>query len=192
MTARPPIRRRSGRPPTAAAVAGLLATAAAIGLARTKFLAVRVRGASMEPTLHDGDLVIAVRTTRHMPRGGIVVFPEPQNRPGAADPPLPAPPGLVVKRIAAVPGDRLPPELWAHLGRGSLVPADCIAVLSDNPVGADSRIWGYIPQESCVGLIVLPRPSALRRPRTFSGSPHSDAVAKGGRPRKMRALSRSS
>jgi signal peptidase I len=147
--------------------------AAVVGFARTKFLAVRVRGASMEPTFFDGDLVIAARMARHMRRGGIVVFYEPhQDRPGVATPmPQSAPPSptaaaavaLVVKRIAAVPGDRLPPELWARLGRESLVPADRIAVLSDNPAGADSRIWGYIPLESIVGLIVLPRPRALCR-----------------------------
>jgi hypothetical protein len=38
-----------------------------------------------------------------------------------------------------------------------VVPEGAVVVLSDNPIGADSRIWGYIPEDSIVGLVLRHR-----------------------------------
>ena len=147
-------RSRTGRRIRTAAVLAAIASASAataLILARRNLLAVRVRGSSMEPTFSDGELVIVVRNPRQVSRGDIIVFHEPQHRPEGAPPP---PLSLVVKRVAVTAGEFPPEQLWARLGRDSLVPDGCVAVLSDNPAGVDSRTWGYISNGAIVGSVV--------------------------------------
>ena len=119
---------------------------------RRRWTVVRVRGGSMEPALHDGDLLLARRRRGYRPRrGDVVVLRRP---PGAAVPPGaaavhggpvgPAPAGerWLIKRVTAVPGDPVPPGVpFPGPGR---VPAGMVVVLGDRP-GLDSRLFGPAP-----------------------------------------------
>ncbi|MEO3796728.1 S26 family signal peptidase [Nonomuraea sp. B10E15] len=103
---------------------------------RGRFVTVTVEGASMEPTLHPGQRLLA-RRTRGV-TGEVVIVRNPH----------PVPP-LLVKRLAACEGERLP----AVLG-GGLVPAGRVAVLGDNPPrSVDSRHFGLLPASHVVAVI---------------------------------------
>ncbi|MEU4712595.1 S26 family signal peptidase [Micromonospora purpureochromogenes] len=151
-----------------------LAVPAVVGLVRLRrrYLAVRVAGPSMEPTLRHGDLVLVRRAALdEVPRHRLVVVrrpppwrdlrswadgrrvPEQAGRgsdgPGVDDP-------WIIKRVVAVPGDRLPSELAAHRAQlGGRVPAGCLAVLGDNRAASvDSRRFGYVQEESVLGVVI--------------------------------------
>ncbi|MFI5914342.1 S26 family signal peptidase [Dactylosporangium sp. NPDC051541] len=103
---------------------------------------VRVRGGSMEPALHDGDLLL-VRRYRGQPLrvGDIVVLHRPTGPvrlpPGVTVEAGPVPPprtGRLVKRIAAFEGD------------------DAMVVLGDSP-GYDSRLFGPVPASTTIGVV---------------------------------------
>ncbi|WP_329575384.1 S26 family signal peptidase [Kitasatospora sp. NBC_01250] len=123
-------------------------------LLRTRLLAVTVTGPSMEPSLRNGDRVLVMRRhPRRLSRGHIVVLgPDGARRvPGAG------PRGLLIKRIAAAPGDLVPPPLATRLGcpPGSTVPPGQLLVLGDNPgLSLDSRHFGYVAQDRVVGVAV--------------------------------------
>ena len=129
-------------------LAGLLAAFAA----RRLLILTTVDGSSMAPALRSGDRVL-VRRTRRPRRGQVALL---------RYPPLPsgAPTGdqLLLKRVVAVAGDRLPAE-WAdpdvHGLGGAAVPAGCAVVLGDNrPASWDSRHYGFVPRERVVGVVV--------------------------------------
>ena len=125
---------------------GLLAVVAAVALAlRSRLLVVAVVGDSMRPTLVDGDRLLVLRR-RTVRRGGLVVFRPPREiQPG--DPPL------LVKRVAAAPGD--PTPAWLPGTRaGRTLARDEIAVLGDAAVSEDSRQWGALPRSSVVGHVL--------------------------------------
>ncbi len=126
--------------------AGAGAVVALAVLLRRRWTVVRVRGGSMEPALHDGDVLLARRHGRAVRRGDIVVLRRPA---GAAVPPgaaavhggpvaAPAGEGWLVKRVVAVPGDPGPP------GVPGVVPAGAVVVFGDRP-GLDSRLFGPVP-----------------------------------------------
>lgn len=105
-------------------------------------LAMIVRGAvhiysipspSMEPTLHVGDQIVVTRYFGGAPeRGDIIVFRSPVNDDD-----------LLVKRIAAIPGEMYETQL---------IPPDCYFVLGDNRNDSvDSRSWGVVPRTHIVG-----------------------------------------
>jgi len=147
---------------------------------------------SMERTYHRGDIVAVARVgylignpwiqDRVSLRGRVIVFRSPVDRDT-----------LVVKRVIAVPGDRVridrgtvvlnetpqvesyalrSGESWPLMG-GSLggqavaVPKRWYFVLGDNrKVSLDSRAWGFISDRAIVGVVV----AVLRRGRsTMSG-----------------------
>ena len=119
-------------------------------LLRRWYLVVRVRGGSMEPSLRDGDLVLARRRGGRAPRRGDIVV---LRRPPAASPPpgtvlvhsgpaAAAPSRWLVKRVAAVPGDPVPAGVPAAVA--GPVPEDMVVVLGDRP-GLDSRLFGPTP-----------------------------------------------
>ena len=124
----------------------------------------RVRGPSMQPTLHPGDLVLALPVRR--PRRGEVVL--------LRDPRDPDDPSAVhVKRVAGLAGDRV--ELG---GRDVAVPAGHVAVLGDaRDASTDSRVYGPVPLELVLRRVPLrcwPRPTFLTAPPAHA--PNQQAV----------------
>jgi signal peptidase I len=111
--------------------------------ARSRLLVVRVRGTSMEPTLHPDDraLAVRVRPARRLHPGDVVVCRRPLLIGGGR---------LLVKRVAAVAGDPLPN------GRlGDRVPVGRVYVVGDNDQSTDSRYFGTLPQRDVVALVLV-------------------------------------
>ena len=146
---------------------GLLAVVAvfallveAVWLLRRRWMLVTVSGPSMEPTLSDGDDILA-RRARRARTGQIVVVAEPDPVLGWSQPPEARrfggrPEGPYwVKRVAASPGEPMP-------GSQEPVPAGHYFLISDNPAGEDSRRHGPCPAAAV--LAVMGR--ELRRPPT--------------------------
>ncbi|MEV6587000.1 S26 family signal peptidase [Streptomyces acidicola] len=143
-------------------------------LVRGRLLAVTVTGSSMEPSLRDGDrLLVLRRHPRRLTRGQVVVLRPPRHRPGAVRPHRDgdvlvlrqgwsAPqgsPSLVIKRIAAAPGDPVSADLASALDSrpGGTVPRDHFVVLGDNPARSiDSRHFGYVSEDRVLGVAVRP------------------------------------
>ncbi|YCK39192.1 S26 family signal peptidase [Actinomadura sp. ATCC 39365] len=124
-------------------------------LLRVRFLAVTVRGRSMEPTLWHGDRVLVRRSSLDGVRPGrlVVVAAEP----GAS---------WLVKRAVAVPGDPVPrAEVPALATRPEhVVPPGQLVVLGDNrPISLDSRRFGYVPARQLLGVVVGHLPKTPRR-----------------------------
>ena len=131
-----------------------------------------VDGHSMEPNLHDKELILVDKWTYlfHAPtRGDVIVFVAP-----------PAPTEDYVKRIIGVPGDVItinngaptvdgvtlnetyvrPANMGATPGdmpvNKMIVPPDDYFVLGDNRVGSsDSRTWGLLPRKNIIGRAAL-------------------------------------
>ncbi|MEU8358732.1 S26 family signal peptidase [Nonomuraea sp. NPDC048882] len=115
----------------AGAVAGLALMA--VRLRRT-YLVIRVHGASMAPTLTDGDRLLSRRTDLAELRSGqiaVVLSPRPTGS------------KYLIKRVAAVPGDPVPEQVrWAVAG--DVVPDGRFVLIGDNTEASfDSREHGY-------------------------------------------------
>lgn len=95
------------------------------------FKRVRVRGASMAPTLQDGQRLLACTVTYRVKsprRGDLALVQHPREN------------FRVVKRIAALPGDEF---------QGRRLGPDEYAVLGDNPAATtDSATWGPVPKKA--------------------------------------------
>jgi len=154
---------------TAVAVGACLPVAALVLAleARRRRILIVVEGASMAPTLGDGDRVLVKRLAGGTPRTGQIALVElPVLTPAGWRWP---PPGhvrwasratLTIKRVAAVAGDPVPRELAAALpSADGRVPPGTLVVLGDGPASVDSRQWGYVPLERVRGVAVrtLPR-----------------------------------
>jgi len=136
---------------------------AALVLALTPLLfihPVRVRGDSMAPTLRDGELCFALRSwcAPDPARGQIWVVRSPE--------------GEAVKRLLALPGERLDLQEGAfrrdgralaepyvrHEEPGSAGPweaRDGYLLLGDNrPASRDGRSWGPLPRRALTGYII--------------------------------------
>ncbi len=106
---------------------------ASLGVFRRRLLLVRVVGHSMEPAYADGDTLLAVRVARSRGwRAGedLVFTPTGRTR-------VPGDPPYLVKRVRAVPGDPVPPEVVTS----DLVPGDQIARLMDAAAGLIKPDW---------------------------------------------------
>ncbi|MEO7019979.1 MAG: signal peptidase I [Ktedonobacteraceae bacterium] len=131
-----------------------------------------IDGTSMEPNLHNSELVLVDKLTYlfHPPiRGDIVVFAAP-----------PEPTQDYVKRVIGLPGDTITVQgttiivdgVTLHEGyiaaqnQGTppgtrtitnlVVPANDYFVLGDNrAVSSDSRIWGFVPVRNIIGRAAL-------------------------------------
>ena len=152
------------------ALALVLAIAALAIAARRRWVIVTVRGHSMEPTLHDGERLVARRsqparrgTRAAMPAiGDLVVF-------------LPDALGYRVKRVVGVAGDVVPP--WLNARAGERIPAGHVIVRGDNPRSEGSRELGYIAIGSIIGRY---RGNSRRRtPRDARNSAASSASIEG-------------
>ncbi|GAB3971081.1 S26 family signal peptidase [Plantactinospora veratri] len=146
---------------TALVVCGLLIAAGGwVCWLRARLVVVTVEGGSMEPTLHGHDRVVARRTpARRLRVGQIVVVEQPRFDPGRSGSTSGG--GLrdrrwMIKRLAALPGDPLPPGVTVAGGAAS-VPAGRVVVLGDNrDASTDSRTFGPVPLDQVLGV-------ALRR-----------------------------
>lgn len=140
------------------ALVGLLA------LARRRYLVVTVRGASMTPAYQDGERLLARRLRpRETPeRDTVVVVDLPPvevdvARLGGPDSWVePATTtttsGRMIKRVAAVPEDPVPPEIHSE---HAYVPTGMVALRGDNTAGSiDSRHYGLVAVERCGGTVL--------------------------------------
>ncbi|GAA0922429.1 S26 family signal peptidase [Virgisporangium aurantiacum] len=154
--------RRPGSPSVASragpfvAIGLVGAISAALWTARRRLVVVTVRGASMAPTLRDGDRVMVRRTPgARVRRGQIVVLEHPdadgKYRIQARDRRI-----WMIKRCTAAAGDPVPagiPERCRTVdGR---VPSGVLTVLSDNLSHPnDSRKFGFLPHDRVLGVVV--------------------------------------
>ncbi|MEU1665266.1 S26 family signal peptidase [Streptomyces sparsogenes] len=145
------------------AVALAVVAACAAGAAR-RLLVVTVRGTSMTPTHHHGDRLL-VRRTRTVRRGQVVVVLRPRSpaiwREDRHSP-------LIVKRVAAVPGEPVPPGSVPPLteDREGRVPPGRVVLLGDNAAASvDSRHLGFFPLGDVLGVVTrsLPQPEGAHR-----------------------------
>src|ERR1700694_4870557 len=130
-----------------------------------------VEGTSMEPRLHNGELILVDKWTYlfHPPqRGDVIVFVAP-----------PDPAQDYVKRIIGLPGDKitingitvivdgvtLNETYVAQINQGNnsgatiqntLVPPNMYFVLGDDRGrSSDSRYWGFVPRQNIIGRAAL-------------------------------------
>jgi signal peptidase I len=125
-----------------------------------------VRSSSMAPTLHTGDQILAERLTPrfgHLERGDLVVFRAPATR------------ALLVKRVVALPGDRVGladgrlvvnghrrPEAYVDLASvdgvyfgPEVVPAGAVFVMGDDRADSvDSRDFGPVSLDRVLGRVL--------------------------------------
>jgi signal peptidase I len=139
-----------------------------------RLVMVTVTGRSMEPALRHGDRLLARRTgLRSVHTGQLVVlrWPGDDGR------------EWMVKRVAAVPGEPVPPGVPAM---GSLVPPGNLAVLGDNAAFShDSRQLGLLPDGLLLGVVIrrLARPAVAQGfgdeapPYVIEGSGHPAGAA---------------
>ncbi|WP_406383309.1 S26 family signal peptidase [Streptomyces sp. NBC_01618] len=146
---------------------------------RLRVIRIRISGVSMLPTFRPGDRVLARRVPEsRIVTGDIVVLASPARsleqikmegrpyEPVAWEPHTPLSPGgrdsWVIKRVAAMPGEPVPPSV---LGRvtGAVVPQGSFIALGDNAADSiDSRHHGYLPLDGVLGRVVRrrqPRPT---------------------------------
>ncbi|MFD7448479.1 S26 family signal peptidase [Kitasatospora sp. NPDC059827] len=153
------------------ALAGLAAPAAGLVLLRTALSVVVVAGPSMSPALRPGQRVLVLRRGLARLRAGriVVVAPDglaprgggpasggPVGGAPAGDGPAAAarPARLLVKRLAALPGEPVPPPVRPVLPAGT-VPGGHVVLLGDNPdFSTDSRLWGAVPADRVVGVVL--------------------------------------
>jgi signal peptidase I len=97
-----------------------------------------VKGRSMEPTLHDKDLIFIKLLYRNPKKGDVVVLEDNDGY-------------TVVKRVALVPGDLddVSPRPTVLLHQDEYV------VLGDNPnESSDSRHYGPVNRKQLIGIVI--------------------------------------
>ncbi len=156
--------------------ASLAMTVLGILLVRRRLAIVEVCGPSMQPSLTTGDRVLLRRAEMGDLRSGLVVVVEKPQPDGGWAGPLPDwPPGRkewLIKRVAAVPGDRRPAAVPPPDSERSdaVVPPGMFVVLGDNVARSyDSRMMGYVPAERLLGIMI--RPLTERRAATANRQP---------------------
>jgi len=99
-----------------------------------------VSGASMEPTLMDGELVVFYRLDQEYHKGDIVIIHRGDNL-------------EYIKRIAAVEGETIE---QADESEAFEIPKDCVYVLGDNlEKSRDSREFGVVKESEITGRVFL-------------------------------------
>ncbi|WP_053617127.1 S26 family signal peptidase [Nocardiopsis sp. NRRL B-16309] len=166
----------------AAGIAVAVPACVLLWLNRTR-VAVEVVGHSMEPTFRHGDRLLVRRVPAARLRvGDVVVLGQPDTD---ALPDLlllmGTVPPWVVKRVAALPGDRVPDAVpggsAGEDGSGRTVPPGRLVVLGDNTGhSTDSRVWGPVPDDRVLGTV-------LRRMSVSRAAPAAPAAADDGQGR---------
>lgn len=145
-----------------AGCAAASAVVATVALIHRRYIVVTVEGESMIPTLADGDRVVVRRARLAAVRSGQLVVSGPPTGERWDRHPLPA---WLIKRAAAVPGDRVPRDAGPALRAlaEERVPDGRLVLLGDNPGRSlDSRQCGYFTSGQLLGVVVrrLPRATA--------------------------------
>jgi signal peptidase I len=144
--------------------AGLAVTAFGVFLVRRRLAVVEVAGPSMQPALSSGDRVLVRRARMSELRSGLVVVverPRPDGGGWVGAPPS-WPPGQrewLIKRVAALPGDRRPADVPPPGSDpdDAVVPRGMFVVLGDNAAWSqDSRVIGCVPAERLLGIMIRP------------------------------------
>ncbi len=134
---------------------------------RRTLVVVTVRGGSMEPTYRDGERVLVRRGGRCAVGQVVVVRQEDDGLPSPAPRQAVAATGTgtaeqwMIKRVAAVAGDRPPPGALPepYATAGGSVPPGALILLGDNTHNSyDSREAGYFPTTHVLGTVLGPRP----------------------------------
>lgn len=145
------------RPVLLVLLASALSAAAVTAVRRTLYV-VEVHGESMEPGLRPGDRVLVRRlrrvrsgwSGRCVRCGDVVVISRVGPGEGFT---LDGGTNLVIKRVAAVAGDPIPPGFEAS--GEARVPPGRLLVLGDNPSrSTDSRQWGFLPESRIAGVVL--------------------------------------
>lgn len=127
----------------------LVAACGAVAVVRRRYLVVTVRGSSMCPTYYDADRVLVRRTRGDRwigpCRGEVIVLRPPVQEMADISP-------LVVKRVAAVPDDEVPPD-FCRAVPFAMVPPRSLLVRGDNDGSADSRSFGLVEFGLIVGTV---------------------------------------
>lgn len=135
----------------AAALLAAAGAAVAVAAARRTLIVVNVTGASMAPTLHDGDrILVRRRRPEQVRRGEITVLAAPE----VATSPQWQCGTWHVKRVTALPGDPVPAGVPMP-GPINRVPPGSVVALGDNHEGGDSRTWGPYRASGIVGTYLL-------------------------------------
>jgi signal peptidase I len=129
----------------------LLALLATCGLAfatlpRTLMI-ITVDGSSMSPTYKDQQRLL-VRRSHRCRRHDVIVFTATEWR-------IPSAPAMLVKRVAAVPGDKIPADMTSIIS-DTYVPTGVVLVRGDNCESLDSRRLGYVTASAITGVVLMP------------------------------------
>ena len=128
---------------------------------------------SMEPTLEIGDRILVFKLAYDFASpaiGDVVVFRAPPSE-HCGDPSVTD----LVKRVVAVPGDRISSsgneifidgkplvQNWPHfvdlidpITPQTIPPNDYFVMGDNHPASCDSRVWGTVPRSDIIGKVVL-------------------------------------
>lgn len=143
-------RAKDGTGTVLSVIVTLLIAGAAMAAVRRRYLLITVRGSSMHPAYHDADRVLVRRARGAGPngpgRGEVIVLRPPVAELAGISP-------LVVKRVAAVPGDEVPPD-FRRAVPVPVVPPNRLLVRGDNDRSADSRSFGLVDFGLVIGTVV--------------------------------------
>jgi signal peptidase I len=118
---------------------------------RRSLLVVSVTGSSMLPAFRPGDRVLVRRRRPARLRcGAVIVFEEPGDPAASRG----GPRSWIIKRLAAIAGDAVPPAILPAVRGIPVVPPGMILVLGDGAVSKDSRHWGFVPASRVLGVVV--------------------------------------
>jgi signal peptidase I len=146
----------------AAALCCVLVLAATAVRLRRRYVEVRVSGTSMTPTYQPGDRALVRRTDAAALRvGDIVVIEKPESDGTWSPDDHAGDRQWVIKRVAALPGDPVPPPVPVNgLGAGRIVPPGKLVVLGDaGRYSFDSKQHGFFPLDRVLGVAVRRRPA---------------------------------
>ncbi|MEV0489537.1 S26 family signal peptidase [Streptomyces atratus] len=144
--------------PAMTAVVAVTVVAVVCVRTRRSRLRVTVAGQSMAPALTPGQVVIAHRVgPGGLRTGDVVVLVKPECPGDWWWPAVGGPVGegaWLLKRLAALPGDPVPPPVSTSLGVTGVVPEGVAVVLGDNTAASvDSRDFGFVPVDRVIARV---------------------------------------